>query len=423
MKQINRLSARGVISKRKPGYYADGGGLYLQVSDAGTKSWIFRYMLKTLSKTGKPMSREMGLGSLITFTLEEARERATAQRKLLADGIDPIEARKARRAQESIDAGKIKTFDECAAAYIKTMRSSWKNKKHAEQWQNTIATYASPTIGKLPVHLVDVDRVVKVLDPIWTKKRETAGRLRGRIEKILNWAKGRGYRSGDNPAAWRGTLENQLPKQKRSSSIEHHPALPWKRIAKLIGELRKQEGVSARALEFTILTASRTSEVLLAKPAEFDFAENVWNVPKERMKGEITHRVPLSPRAAEIVKAMMKEHPGEFVFPGRDNGPLSNMAMLELLRRMGYGDFTVHGFRSTFRDWTADETNYTRSVCEAALAHKLKDLTEASYRRTDLLERRRPLMLDWAKFCEPDNGAGKVLPMRRKGNTAPAGSR
>jgi integrase len=403
-RESNRLSAKAVQAKRAPGYYADGAGLYLQISDTGTKSWIFRYVLH-----GR--AREMGLGALHTFSLAEARERATAQRKLLADGVDPIDHRDAGRAALMAEQGRERTFADCAAAYVKAHRASWKNAKHAEQWTATLDTYCA-SFARLPVSKVDTPHVLKALEPIWTEKAETASRLRARIERVLAWATVSGYRKGDNPARWRGHLDELLPKIERRKRVKHHPALPYPQLGEFIQELRAEEGTPARALEFAILTAARTSEVLGAKPAEFDLQAAVWTIPAERMKSHRRHKVPLSAQAVAIVREALKAG-GEYVFPGRfDDTPLSNMAMLQLTRRMRAG-VVPHGFRSTFRTWAAEQTNYARDVCEMALAHVIGDQTEAAYQRGDLFEKRRRLMAEWARFCEQPVKPAKVTPIRK----------
>lgn len=398
-RQLERLTHKGVQAKRKPGYYADGGGLYLQVSIFGTKSWVFRF-----TRGGK--SREMGLGPLHTVSLAEARGKAADSRRLLLAGMDPIEARNAIKTAAKLDASKARTFSECAAAYIKAHRAGWKNAKHAEQWENTLATYAAPKIGALPVQAIDTGLVMSVLEPIWTTKPETASRLRARLEMVLNWATTHDYRTGDNPARWRGHLSNLLPKRSKVRKVEHHAALSYDAIGEFMRDLATQPGTAAQALEFAILTAARTGEVIGARPHEFDLDKALWTIPAERMKSGRAHRVPLSSRAVEIVRLQPK---GPYVFAGRDEGkPLSNMAMLKLLERMGRDELTVHGFRSTFRDWTSERTSYPREVCEMALAHAIADKTEEAYRRGDLFEKRRRLMLEWERFCGHSEGS-KVL--------------
>ncbi len=390
------------------GLYSDGGNLWLQVSKIGTKSWLFRYTLN-----GR--SRAMGLGALHTVTLSEARNKATTCRKLLVDGIDPIVARDADAASQAKAAANTKTFDECAAAYIAVHSPEWRNAKHSLQWTATIATYASPTIGKLPIKDVTSARVLEVLEPIWNTKPETAARLRGRIECVWNWAKARGYCSGDNPAVWRGNLKDLLPAIKKSERVKHHPALPYEQMGEFMVKLRKESGTAARALEFTVLTACRSGEVIGARWDEINLAKEIWTVPAARMKAKKAHRIPLSLAAVKLLRKLEKHREGEYVFPGVKAGlPLSNMAMLALLKRMERTDLTVHGFRSTFRDWAAELTNFPRHVCEMALAHTIGDKVEAAYRRGDLFQKRRLLMLAWAKHCDMVLTEGSVVPITQR---------
>ncbi len=406
-RQLLRLSQKEVVNKKIPGYYPDGGGLYLQVIESGSKSWLFRFALN-----GK--ERQMGLGPLHTVGLADARAAAVECRKLLLAKTDPIEARNAKQSGEALNAARSITFTECATAYIKAHRAGWKNAKHADQWTNTIATYCGPVFGALPVQGVDTGLVLKALEPIWTAKPETASRVRGRVESVLDWATARGYRTGDNPARLRGHIENLLPAISKRRRVQHHPALPFDQLGEFIVALRAQEGIAAKALEFLILTAARTGEVIGARPGEFDLGAALWTIPGERMKAGKEHRVPLSPRAVAIIREIEKARKGDYVFPGGKEGkPLSNMAMLELLKRMGRDDLTVHGFRSTFRDWASERTNYKREVCEMALAHTVSDQVEAAYRRGDLFEKRRRLMADWAKHCENTKSTGKVIPLAR----------
>ena len=383
-----------VVSRtREPGLYADGGGLYLQVTHADARSWIFRFMLN-----GR--ARSMGLGSLHTLTLAEARNKATECRKLCLDGIDPIEVRQRVRSAAQLDAAKAMTFDACAEAYIEAHKKGWRNEKHVDQWRNTLATYASPVFGALPVQAVDTGLVIRVIEPIWGEKTETATRVRGRIESVLDWAATRGYRQGENPARWRGHLQNLLPKRSKVQRVEHHAALPFVQISEFIASLRQQNGTSPLALEFTILTAARTGEVIGASWDEIDLAERAWTVPAERMKGGREHRVPLCARAMRILERF-RALDDKYVFPGGKRGkPLSNMAMLELLKRMGQADLTVHGFRSTFRDWAAETTHFPNEMVEMALAHIIENRVEAAYRRGDLFAKRRELMSAWSTYCQ-----------------------
>ncbi|MEO6824611.1 MAG: integrase arm-type DNA-binding domain-containing protein [Nitrosospira sp.] len=392
-RRMLRLTAREVVNKKKQGNYCDGGGLYLQISEPGSKSWIFRFALN-----GK--DRHMGLGSCHTVSLAEARGAAVECRKLVLRKIDPIASRDADHAQQRLEAAKSVSFSECANAYIKTHRSSWKNAKHADQWANTIKTYCGPVMGGLSVQTIDTALIMRVLEPIWTVKPETASRLRGRIESVLDWAVVSGYREGDNPARWRGHLDNLLPSLKKKSRVKHHPALPFEEMSGFMEELKAQEGVAARALEFLILTAARTGETIGAQWKEFDLTAMIWTIPAVRMKASMEHRIPLSKRAMEIVRALHMVKQSDFVFPGQKEGkPLTTMAMLALLKRMEKMNLTVHGFRSSFRDWASECTNFPRDVCEMALSHTIANQAEAAYRRGDLIDKRRSLMEEWSRHC------------------------
>jgi integrase len=347
-----RLSSLKVTRAREPGMLADGNGLYLQVTRANARSWIFRY-----HRDGK--SREMGLGSLNAVGLADARLKAAECRRLLADGIDPIAARDAERFQRAVEDARAITFDDCADAFIKAHSSGWKNQKHIAQWKATLKTYVRPVFGSLPVQAVDVALVMQVLEPIWTTKSETAARIRGRIESVLNWAKARGYRTGENPAQWRGHLDNLLPARSKIAKTKHHAALPYDQIPQFMDALRRQDGVAPRALEFAILTAARTGEIIGARWNEIDVATKVWTVPATRMKNGREHRVPLSAGALAALDKIDKGGPDDFVFTGRKKSQLSNMALLMLLRRTGHVSLTTHGFRSTFRDWVAETDEFS----------------------------------------------------------------
>jgi integrase len=404
-RRMSRLSVKEVANKKKAGNYCDGGGLYLQVSESGSKSWVFRYTLN-----GR--DRHMGLGPFHTVSLADARTAAVLCRQSLLRKIDPIAARDAEHARQSLEAARSVTFVECATAYIKTHRPSWKNPKHADQWTNTIKTYCGPVIGPLPIQEVDTGLVMKVLEPIWTEKPETASRLRGRIESVLDWATVSGYREGENPARWRGHLENLLPSLNKKLRVKHHPALPFNEMGKFMESLRLQEGIAARALEFLILTAARTGETIGAKWEEFDLNTGIWSIPASRMKAGVEHRIPLSNRALEIALALRRARQSDYVFPGQKEGkPLTNMAMLGLLKRMGRMDLTVHGFRSSFRDWASECTNFPREVCEMALAHTIPNQAEAAYRRGDLIEKRWSLMEEWMRHCAGSKAIGERLPV------------
>ena len=403
---IGRLTALKVEKAREPGMYPDGGGLYVRVTREGTKQWVLRYMLNR-----RP--RWMGLGPVALYGLHEAREKAREARRLRHEGVDPIDARRAERARQQLEKAKAVTFKQCAEAYINAHRPGWRNDKHAAQWSATLSTYAYPKVGALPVQAIDTALVLKVIEPIWTTKPETAGRMRGRLENVLDFAKARGYREGENPARWRGHLDNLLPALSKVRQIEHHAALSYAELPDFLTGLREQEGTSARALEFTILTAARTGEVLGARWSEIDLLEKTWTVPAGRMKARREHRVTLSPRVLAILVEMQAARDGKsgdaFVFPGGKPGqPLSNMAFLMLLRRMGRADLTVHGFRSSFRDWAAERTNFPSEVAEMALAHVISSKVEAAYRRGDLFDKRRKLIEAWATYCASPK-AGKLL--------------
>lgn len=399
MKTTERLNALAVKAATNPGYYLDGNGLHLQVSKSGSKSWVLRFALN-----GK--RRDMGLGSASVLSLAQARSKAQKCRLLLADGVDPIEARDALKARAASEAAKMRTFKECAEDCIEDRSAEWRNEKHAQQWANTLATYAYPHIGALPVSTINMGLVRQCIDPIWTTKTETASRVRQRIESVLDWAKAHGFRSGDNPAAWRGHLESVMSKPSKVAKSKNHVALEYAALPAFISSIQSKEGIAAAALEFVILTVARTGEVIGAMPEEFDLKAKIWTVPAERMKAGVEHNVPLSPRAVEIVKRMLAEHPESvWVFPGaREGMPLSNMAMMELVRGMGTTNaagepITVHGFRSTFRQWAAEQTTFPREVAEHALAHRLPDKVEAAYQRSTMVDKRRALMNDWAAFA------------------------
>jgi integrase len=400
---INQLTAVGIRKMPKPGMHADGGGLYLQVSKSGAKSWIFRYSLRS-------RAREMGLGSLSKVSLADARDERDRCNRLLRDHIDPIEDRKKVRADNALASTKAITFAEAAATYIASHRHGFKNLRHAAQWPTTIETYVNPTLGKLSVADIDTALVLNVLEPIWTTKAETASRVRGRIESILGWAKVHKYRDGENPARWKDNLDQLLPKQSKIKKVKHHAAMPYDAMPAFMEKLRQQDGNAARALEFAILTVARTGEVLGASPAEIDHGERVWTVPGERMKGGKDHRVPLGKRALELTTTGSDR----YLFPGRHpDKPLRNMAMLMLLKELG-GDATTHGMRSTFKDWARDRTRFDNYVVEAALAHATGDKIEQAYARSDVLEKRRKLMTAWAEFCSstPAASTKNIIAMR-----------
>jgi integrase len=341
------------------------------------------------------------MGPLHTVNLAEARKRAADHRLRRHDGIDPIEARRAERLQAQLVAAKAVTFKQCCESYIKSHRAGWGN-KNGNQWTATLATYAGPVIGDLSVQFIDTALVHKVLEPIWTEKPETAGRVRARIEAVLDWAKVRGYRVGENPARWRGHLDKLLPALGKVRKVEHHAALPYGELPGFLVGLRERDAIAARALEFAILTAARTSEMLGARWNEFDLLQKVWVIPQERMKAHREHRVPLSARALAMLEEMQAHRSGDdgFVFPGsRPGKPLSNMAFLMLLRRMDRGALTAHGFRATFKTWASERTSFQNEIVEAAMAHVVGSKVEQAYRRGDMFEKRRRLMQQWATFC------------------------
>jgi integrase len=403
---IGKLTALAVDKAKRRGYYGDGGGLFLQVSASGSKSWVFRF-----KDAGQ--LHEMGLGATHTIGLAEAREKARECRRLRLDGIDPIEARKVARAQARLAAVTATTFKDCAERYIASYGAGWRSRAHAAQWPSTLGRYVFPVFGSLPVQAINVGLVLKALEPIWTAKPETANRVRGRIESVLDWATARGYRQGENPARWRGHLENLLPGKSKVRRVKHHAALPYAEIGEFMPQLKQQDGVAARALEFTILTAARTGEVIGATWSEINFVERLWVVPAERMKSGREHRVPVSDAALAILEQMQAIRQGDFVFAaGKARRPISNMTMMMTLRRMGRGDLTVHGFRSSFRDWAAERTDFPSEVAEMALAHTVSGKVEAAYRRGDLYQKRRELMDAWAEFCSSKSTAGRVCASR-----------
>lgn len=397
---LNKLSARGVATISKAGRHGDGGGLYLVVDKSGAKRWVFLY------RRGGIL-REMGLGGLKAVTLARAREVAAEARANLQAGVDPISA---KRSSPTL----APTFGDAADDFIDAMKPQFRNAKHIAQWEMTLKDYAAPLRPK-PVNEITTADVLDVLKPIWLTKSETASRLRGRIERVLDAAKAKGHRSGENPALWRGHLDKLLPKR-RKLSRGHHAAMRYEEVPAFIGALRERAAVAARALEFTILTAARSGETFGAKWREIDLGAAIWIIPKDRMKAAREHRVPLSPRAVAILKEMAQigTDPDAYAFPGQKRGkPLSVMAMDMILRRMK-APITVHGFRSSFRDWCGEESTFPRELAEAALAHVVGDETERAYRRGDALEKRRKLMVAWANYCEPKK-AGDLRKLKRQG--------
>jgi integrase len=367
---------------------------------------VFRYV-----RFGK--DTWMGLGPYPDVSLRDARELAAKARKQLLKGIDPLEDKRARqRSARSAHDDRL-TFAECAEQYVDSQAPGWSNPKHIDQWRNTLKKLAGPIIGQLPVNEIDTALVMRCIESLWTTRTETASRLRGRIEAVLDWATVRGYRKGDNPARWRGHLDKLLPRPSQVARVKHHPALPYTEAGAFMQELRNDTGVASRALEFTILTAARTNEVIRAEWSEFDLDLKTWTVPAECMKSKREHRVPLSDAAVTALQAV-KGRSKRYVFPGHKRGShLSNTAMLQVLKRLERTGITVHGFRSTFRDWCAESTNYPADVAEMALAHTLRDKTEAAYRRGDLFEKRARLMTNWARYCSKLAAPAKVVAIRQ----------
>ena len=405
VRALHRLSNLRVERAKRPGMYADGGSLYLRVAEGGSKQWIFRY-------TVNGRNRDMGLGPVHTLTLAEARERATEARKLRLDGIDPIANKRARVAALRAADAKAKTFADCVKGFIEDNESSWTSVKHRRQWETSLIKYAYPILGSLPVAAIDTPLVLRVLKPIWDAKRETASRLRGRIENVLGWATVHHYRSGDNPARWNGLLEHALPAVVKG---DHHAALPYTQVASFMQALRKDTGIVARALEFITLTAVRLGEASGATWDEIDLEAKTWTIPASRMKADQEHRVPLSDAAISVLKTVREIRQSDYVFAGFKPGrPIGGDALRELIKKLAGADVTVHGLRTTFRDWAAEQTNVQREVAEVALAHAIPDAVEAAYRRGDLFDKRRKLMGAWAAYCAMvETDAGKVVALTR----------
>ena len=398
---MGKLTALSIRSIKTVGLHADGGGLYLKVQASKdvsqpNKSWIFRW--------GAGGKNTIGLGSLRDVTLAEARDTAVQHHRLVRQGGDPrVERSKIQAAADA--ASDVMTFQRAAEIYIVTKRHGWRNKKHADQWTNTITSYANPVIGSLACSDVTTEQVLEILKPIWTTKNETATRLRGRIESIMDWAVVSGHRTGDNPATWKGKLAHLLPSISKRQRIKHHAAMPYAQIPALFQTIGITPVLSAKALLLCVLTATRTSETIEAKWEEFDFDKAIWTIPKERMKRGREHRVPLSDRAIDVLKSINRIEGSPWVFDSRGKGkPLSNMAMSNYLKgTLGFKQYTVHGFRSSFRDWAGETTGHSREVIEQSLAHSLADQTEAAYQRGDYLEKRRTLMADWGNYLSISN--------------------
>ena len=397
-----KLSVRSVAALNSKGNYHDGGGLYLQVtlrSDGSPrKSWLYRFVSPETKR-----ERYMGLGSLEDVSLARGREARDAARAVLKSGVDPIEERERAGQRSRIEAAeavaKATTFDDCAAAYFASHNSAWKNPKHRQQWQNTLATYASPVFGSLPVAAIDTSLVLKALerDGLWTTKPETALRVRGRIENVLDWATMRGFREGDNPARWKGRLSILLPARSKVRAVKHLEAMPYADVPKFMSALAQRKATAASALRFLILTGARAGEVLGAKWDEIDLGAKLWTVPASRMKAGKQHQVPLCDAAMAELEKMRAIHINDYIFPGEHVSRLPHNSLWMVLRRMNVA-VTTHGFRSSFRDWAGEETHFPREVCEAALAHSIENKTEAAYRRGTALEKRRELMQAWAKY-------------------------
>lgn len=405
MGKLNTLSVKSI---KKVGLHSDGGGLYLKVQKSKdpnrpNKSWIFRW--------GTDGKKSMGLGSLKSVTLSEARELAAKNHRLTKQGIDPKAERDKLKASEQATTSVI-TFEQAYETYIEGQKAGWKNKKHAQQWTNTLKTYAKPVIGKLPCSTVTIEHIKSILEPIWESKHETASRLRQRIEKVLDWATVMGHRTGENPARLKGNLEHLLPKLDKQDLVEHYKAMPYPQVPSMFDSIGAPPSLSAKALLFCVLTATRTTEARQATWDEIDLENGVWIIPKDRMKKKKEHRIPLSNQAVEVLKTISKVEGSPYVFNGQSrtkkHASLSDMAMLNYLKQtLGHSDYTVHGFRSSFRDWAGETTDHQREVIEQALAHQLKDQAEAAYQRGDYMEKRKVLMNDWADYCY---GVGTYAP-------------
>jgi integrase len=406
---LNRLTNKFVESKRAPGMYADGGSLYLRVAEGGSKQWVFRY-----AANGR--LRDMGLGAVAPrgFTLAQAREKAREARLLRLEGIDPIAYRREQRGAAIATAAKAMTFRQCAEGFIKDNEKEWKNAAHHAQWTTTLTKYVYPKLGELPVAVINTPLVLEVIKPLWTRIPETASRVRGRIEAVIGWATVHHYRKGDNPARWQGLLEHALPARSKVAKTQHHIALPYAEIAPFMARLRQDTSAAARCLEFIVLTGARLAEATGAMWSEINLDARTWTVPAGRMKGGREHKVPLSKAAIAVLEAMRAVRMSGFVFPGmRDGQPVGPRTIQDLVKQGG-GEITVHGFRSSFRDWAAERTNFPREVAEMALAHAIPNAVEAAYRRGDLFEKRRRLMEAWAEFCAKQSGeSATVVPIKK----------
>lgn len=411
-RKAQELGALAVSRLSAPGTYAVGGvaGLVLQVSSSGARSWILRTMVAT-------KRREIGLGGFPDVTLSKAREKARELRAQVAEGVDPIEARKTARSRLAASQASAITFEDATGRYIAAHEAGWRNAKHAAQWRSSLANYAFPVLGSMLVQDIALPQVLEVLEPIWKEKTETAVRVRGRLEAVLDWSTARGYREGLNPARWRGHLDKLLAAPSKVAKVEHFAALPADALPAFMKDLRAREGISARALEFVVLTAARSGEVRGATWAEIDLDAATWTIPGDRMKAGKEHRVPLTAAAVSLLQALPRITDVDTVFPSSRKAALSDMSLTAVLRRMKV-PAVPHGFRSTFRDWCAERTNYPREVAEMALAHAVGDKVEAAYRRGDLFEKRRRLMEEWTAFCASTPTAAEVVPIKKRSRTA-----
>lgn len=411
-KKAKELTALEVKNLTNAGFHFVGGvaGLALQVLPSGGRSWVLRVTIGN-------KRRDMGLGGYPDVPLAQAKDDARAARAKIKAGIDPIEEQKAARSALKASQMALKTFKQCAEAYIEAHQAGWKNEKHQKQWARTMEAYVYPKIGNVLVKDVELPQVLSILEPIWKTKTETASRVRGRVESVLDWAAARNYRQGLNPARWKGHLDKLLPKPSKVAKVEHHDALPVSDVGAFMVELRKHQGIGARALEFAILTAARSGEVRGATWAEIDKEAKVWVIPGERMKAGREHRVPLSEQAIRILDALPRVAGSNYVFTAPRGGQLSDMTLSAVIRRMG-APCVPHGFRSSFRDWASERTNYPSDMAEMALAHTISDKVEAAYRRGDMFEKRRRMMADWAKFCDAVETKGKVVPMNKQATGA-----
>ena len=407
VKEVEAIIKAGI-----PNSHTVGNGLYLRIRTTGSVDWFYRYQLH-----GK--RRLLGIGGYDrqTNNLSMARRKADQVKVDINNGIDPahLNIEKAAAAKKKLEENRH-TFEQVAQEYIDTKKAEWKNAKHHQQWENTLKRYAFPTIGNLPVSEINTDHILKILKPIWSSKTETATRVRTRIELVLEFAQARNWRDSNNPARWRGHMSFMLPAPRKLKKVRHHPALPYNELQPFMTLLSKTDGIGARALETAILTASRSVEVLAATWQEVDLDGRIWTIPAERMKAGVEHRIPLSNQAFMILQRLNKQRISDYVFPNQSTGAhLSNAGMSSVLKRLGRSDITVHGFRSTFRDWVAEKTDTPERIAESALAHKLKDASEAAYQRGDLIEKRQILMNLWAHYCYPSQRKNAVLPIRATG--------